>query len=180
MDFQTITINNQNNNQRTDRFLRKFYKQNKSVSLSLIYNRLRKWVVKLNWKKVKENYFLKTWDELKIPKEKPDLNSSFANSLNFDKKIAKDKIKSLIVYEDEDWIVRNKPAWIMIHRNKNTWANPSMQDYLEQYCQIISLQNTETFSPSFCFRLDKETSGILISAKNFEALQWLNKIIRER
>jgi 23S rRNA pseudouridine955/2504/2580 synthase len=37
-----------------------------------------------------------------------------------------------------------------------------------------------TFSPSFCFRLDKDTSGILIAGKNYESLKYLNKIIRDR
>ena len=37
-----------------------------------------------------------------------------------------------------------------------------------------------TFTPSFGFRLDKDTSGIIVGAKDYEALQYLNKIIRER
>jgi 23S rRNA pseudouridine955/2504/2580 synthase len=36
------------------------------------------------------------------------------------------------------------------------------------------------FKPSFCFRLDKDTSGVLIAAKQYEALQYLNKQIKER
>ncbi len=186
MDFQTIKIDKQSANQRTDRFLRKFYKKNNSISLSLIYNRLRKWTIKLNNKKTKENYSLKIWDELKIPKENknssdlPPLKKRCPKDGEFLKKLKQTEIKSLIVYEDEDRIVWNKPAWIMIHRNQDTWSKPSMQDYLEQYCKYISLKSTETFAPSFCFRLDKDTSGILIAAKNYESLQGLNEIIRER
>ncbi len=37
-----------------------------------------------------------------------------------------------------------------------------------------------TFKPSFGFRLDKDTSGIIVGAKDYEALQYLNEIIRDR
>ncbi|MEI8091433.1 MAG: pseudouridine synthase [bacterium] len=37
-----------------------------------------------------------------------------------------------------------------------------------------------TFKPSFGYRLDKDTSGILIAGKTYDALQYINKIIRER
>lgn len=40
--------------------------------------------------------------------------------------------------------------------------------------------NSQTFKPSYGFRLDKDTSGVLIAAKNYEALQYINKIIRDR
>ncbi|NCQ82190.1 hypothetical protein GW750_05320 [bacterium] len=40
--------------------------------------------------------------------------------------------------------------------------------------------STQTFTPSFCYRLDKDTSGVLIAATSYQALQWLNEQIRER
>jgi 23S rRNA pseudouridine955/2504/2580 synthase len=39
---------------------------------------------------------------------------------------------------------------------------------------------TNTFKPSFGYRLDKDTSGVLIAAKTYNALQYINKIIRDR
>jgi 23S rRNA pseudouridine955/2504/2580 synthase len=57
----------------------------------------------------------------------------------------------------------------------------SMNDYLEKYCSIKNIaQEWETFKPSFGYRLDKDTSGVLIGAKNYDALQYLNQIIRDR
>jgi 23S rRNA pseudouridine955/2504/2580 synthase len=52
-----------------------------------------------------------------------------------------------------------------------------MKSYLLQTKQTLA---SETFHPSFCFRLDKDTSGIVIAAKTYTALQSLNEQIRER
>lgn len=57
----------------------------------------------------------------------------------------------------------------------------SLHDIMQAYLQQKQQQNTsQTFSPAFCFRLDKDTSGVIISAKTYDALQRLNQQIRER
>jgi 23S rRNA pseudouridine955/2504/2580 synthase len=62
-----------------------------------------------------------------------------------------------------------------------------MNDYLETYVskslksKVQSPKsNIETFKPSFGYRLDKDTSGVLIAAQNYPALQYINEIIRDR
>jgi 23S rRNA pseudouridine955/2504/2580 synthase len=55
-----------------------------------------------------------------------------------------------------------------------------MNDYLEQYLGFEDDGDSETFKPSFCYRLDKDTSGVLIAAKTYEALKHLNEMIRTR
>lgn len=52
-----------------------------------------------------------------------------------------------------------------------------MQTYLHQTKQK---NESPTFHPAFCFRLDKDTSGVIISAKTYPALQYLNEQIRLR
>ena len=52
-----------------------------------------------------------------------------------------------------------------------------MNDYLDKYAEEYK---TNTFKPSFGYRLDRDTSGVLIAAKSYEALQYINSIIRER
>lgn len=52
-----------------------------------------------------------------------------------------------------------------------------MNDYLEKYAEE---HKTDTFKPSFGYRLDKDTSGVLIGAKIYESLQYINAIIRDR
>lgn len=52
-----------------------------------------------------------------------------------------------------------------------------MNDYLDKYAESYK---TSTFKPSFGYRLDRDTSGVLIAAKSYESLQYINSIIRER
>jgi 23S rRNA-/tRNA-specific pseudouridylate synthase len=80
-----------------------------------------------------------------------------------------------ILYEDDNRLAVNKPHNTVMHT-----TNPkdiAIQDYLDVYCKDLKNQ---TFKPSFGYRLDKDTTGVLIAAKTFPALQFINKIIRER
>ncbi|MDR3168224.1 MAG: hypothetical protein LBU27_00200 [Candidatus Peribacteria bacterium] len=92
-------------------------------------------------------------------------------------KTSKADLQHLIIFEDENRIVFNKPAGVVAHESNNHRNELSMNDYLEIYAKE---HIKGTFKPSFGYRLDKDTSGVLIGAKNYEALQYLNQIIRDR
>lgn len=98
------------------------------------------------------------------------------------KKIDMDELQTWILYEDENWLVFNKPAGIVVHPSNKHRNDLCMNDYLEYYCQQQGYlkDQDQTFKPSFGYRLDKDTSGVLIAAKHYESLQYINKIIRER
>ena len=170
-------------NQRFDRYLRKYFKPYSEVKLNDIYSWIRKWAILVNNKRVKEDYRLLLWDEIKFNnidsgEKKP--KQLILDKENKIKELSLDDIKQLIIYEDENWIVFDKPAWIIMHSdNKNKQL--SMNDYIEKYCKLIwTGKIEESFKPSFGYRLDKDTSGVLIWAKNYQALQYLNEIIRDR
>lgn len=92
-------------------------------------------------------------------------------------KVDTKKVKEQILYEDEHRIVFDKPAGIPMHPGNKHRNDLSMNDYLEKYAEEYK---TATFKPSFGYRLDRDTSGVLIAAKTYEALQYINSIIRER
>jgi 23S rRNA-/tRNA-specific pseudouridylate synthase len=48
-----------------------------------------------------------------------------------------DEIKKIIVYEDENWIVFDKPAGIVAHPSDKHKNDLCMNDYLEKYCELI-------------------------------------------
>ena len=171
-------------NQRFDRYLRKYFKQYPEIKLSDIYSWIRKWMILINNKRVKEDYRLLLWDEIKFnniekwEKKPKDIAISKENKI---KKTNLDDIKKMILYEDANWVVFDKPAGVVAHPWNQHTNDLCMNDFLERYCDLTKiLERKSTFKPSFGYRLDKDTSGVLIAAKNYEALQYLNEIIRNR
>jgi len=183
-----IIIKPDNANQRFDRFLRKYCKQYPDVSLTEIYKGIRKWFIKINAKKAKENSMLKEGDVVLI-KDMFELwkhNPNAAKTIKDRQKehIDRRKIRKRIIDETPDRLVRNKPAGIVMHESAQHYKDLCMHDYLDEYLikndKTYKPWGSETFKPSFGYRLDKDTSWVLISAKTYNALQYINKIIRDR
>lgn len=171
--------------QRFDRFLRKFFKKNQKIKLTDIYSWLRKWSIRVNGKKQPQNYKLSFWDVVTINQKDIDSTLVLDTFLTKnEKKINVDieLIKSQIVFEDENWIFWNKPSGLVIHPGNKHIEDLSLNDYLEEYIRQTDekLLKSDTFKPSFWFRLDKDTTWIIVWAKNYEALKYLNEIIRKR
>lgn len=176
-----IIIDKTASDQRFDRFLRKWFKRYPQVKLADIYRIIRIWWAKVNGKKVKEQHRLHEGDTIQID-ENIQMGTEDVSLLTSQKerkmeKVDITKFQKHILYEDSHRIVFNKPAGIAMHPGNKHWNDVSMNDYLEKYAEEYK---TTTFTPSFGYRLDKDTSGILIGAKSYEALQYINTIIRER
>lgn len=169
--------------QRLDRFLRKRCREQHDIGLSDIYAWIRKWACRINGKKAKENYRLISGDILSRHEAKTEqaISHLIAPKQEKIKSYHLEKIKTMILYEDDNRIVWNKPAGIVTHPGKDHATDMSLHDIMQSYLiQTNQKGPSETFNPSFCFRLDKDTSGIIISAKNYTALQRLNEQIRKR
>jgi len=182
--MKEITIDESSASQRFDRFLRKYFKHTPEIGLGDIFSWIRKWSIKVNGKKKKQDYRLIEWDSItwddKITTDKKAKNVLQKKS----KKVAQlsvQKLKDHIVQESDEYIIRNKPAHLLIHPGDKHTSDITLHDMMVSYLTQTDQRNaTQTYSPSFCYRLDKDTSGVVISAKTFEALQYLNQCIRER
>jgi pseudouridine synthase, RluA family len=157
--------------QRLDKFLRKWLKD---VPLSAIYKNIRKGDVKVNGKKAKEKYSLIEGDMLEtrdiVSTEKKEKFSRINN----------DFLK--ITYEDENMVLVEKWPGVLVHSDSKK-GEPTLTDYVLSHLYDkgdYAPEKEITFTPAPCNRLDRNTSGIVIYGKNFEALKVLNEVIRER
>lgn len=158
-----------------------------------IYHRLRKWLIKVNGTKKAENTILLEWDEVFFhPIITTQLVSSHElkhNTAHIQHRMYTQWLKweNLILYEDDDRLIRNKPVGIVAHEGNKHEEDITMNQLLELYMiehhtnlstdRPLS-DNESTFKPSFAYRLDKDTSWVLVSAKTYPALQHINASIR--
>ncbi|MBV4445037.1 RluA family pseudouridine synthase [Clostridium tyrobutyricum] len=166
-----IEIGINESGQRLDKFLRKWMKD---VPLSAIYKAIRKGDIKVNGKKRKEKYFLEEGDTVE------------ANYITSKK--GKNEFKSIdnsflkIIYEDENMLLVEKWPGVLVHSDSKS-KDPTLTDYVlsHLYDKGDYIPNESvTFTPSPCNRLDRNTSGIVIYGKNYESLKLLNEMIRDR
>jgi 23S rRNA pseudouridine955/2504/2580 synthase len=167
--MREIKITENEAQQRLDRFLRKYLPD---FQLGDIYKLFRNKRVKVNNKREKENYMLQLDDTLQLyisepAKAEPKEEIAAAKPID-------------IVYEDENLLLVNKPFGLLTHPD-----SPGDNDTLiDRALYYISKQQgytpSPTFAPSTCNRLDRNTGGLVIVAKNYKALKSANKLVRER
>lgn len=84
-----------------------------------------------------------------------------------------------VVYEDENILIADKPPGVIVHSDKNEQKDT----LLNSVCSYISRESTaqssaEFFTPALCNRLDRNTRGLVIVAKNNLSLKTMNDMIR--
>ena len=149
--MKRIIVNNKFNNKKIQNVLQAHFN---GLSSSMFFKTLRKKDIKLNGKRISENIIVKENDIIEIYLEDKFLFKSF----NLD-----------IKYEDDNILVVNKPCGIEVLDNS-------------EYNLTKIIQNNyyiDTNLPYPCHRLDRNTSGLIIYAKNEEALNILNKKIEK-
>ena len=165
----SFEITSEHDSMRVDRFLFKAT----TAPKSLIYKTVRKKDVKVNGRWVREDYFLKQGDKLTVYIEESFLKS---------KSIPDCELLADIVFEDENIIVFNKPPGLPCQsdfNHKGGTLSEMLKSYLYQKGEY-NPENELTFSPALSNRLDVNTRGLVIGAKNAKALRKMNDYIRQR
>ncbi|MFA6295770.1 MAG: RNA pseudouridine synthase [Patescibacteria group bacterium] len=87
-------------------------------------------------------------------------------------------LKKHIVFEDNDVLIINKPAGLVVHPD-NTYKDNTLSDFVvENYPEIKNVG--QSLRPGIVHRLDKDTSGLIIVAKNKSAYDYLIDIFKNR
>ena len=140
----SIVIDSTNARQRFDRFCRKYFKPYAHISLKDIYLWVRKGQIRVNGIKTAENYMLALGDEVKFHPSileqcvgKTEAKSNPAVIDNWMKKMHFTWDK-LVLYEDKDRVIWNKPAGIVIHEGNKHADDITMNEILEHYIKSKS------------------------------------------
>ena len=167
--IKSFIVDSTNNNMRLDRYLR-----NKlgKFPQSLIEKNLRSGKIKLNKKKVKSSSKIKIGDKIDL------FNFTFKETVfqKQDKFIPSNEIiksnEDLIIDNNENFIVLNKQAGISVQG-----GTKSKKNLIDIFSKSEIFQQNKPYS---VHRLDKDTSGVFIIAKNRETAQLLTSLFRLR
>ena len=97
-------------------------------------------------------------------KVRPDQKVSVTDLIEtFD--LLPDDVKFEILYEDEDIIVVDKPSGVVVHPGSGNWSG-TLVNGLIKHSENLSSIGEEFLRPGIVHRIDKDTSGILVVAKN--------------
>lgn len=133
----------------------KYLAEELGISRSTVKKMIDEGFVLVNWKKAKASLILSEADELFV-------KDGFIKEASFE---AED-IPINIVYEDDDLLVINKKSGMVVHPgNGNT--SGTLVNALMHYTKNLS--NKEAFRPGIVHRIDKDTSGLMLVAKNDKA-----------
>lgn len=170
-----IVIGENDCGQRLDRFLIKAFPALKS---GIINKAVRNKDVKINGKRTETAYRLEKGDVLYL---------FFPDSLVEPKNLDQDDFMKAadtlnIVYEDGNIILADKEQGLVVHSDNEGTADTlinRIKKYLYQKGEYEP-QRENAFAPALCNRIDRNTCGIVIAAKNAEALRILNEKIKNR
>lgn len=172
--MKKVTVNKNDENKRLDSFLQKFIY---GMPMSLIYKYIRKKRVKVNGKRGKESYRLKAGDLIELY-----INDEFFEDKSFKWEFKNSSFNLDVIYEDENIIIVNKPAGMVVHPDKEH-AGDNLINRIKNYLFKKGEYNPESencFAPSLVNRIDRNTSGLVIAAKNAASLAVLNEKMKKR
>ncbi len=171
--MKNIIVENSEAGERADNFLSK---KIPSFSRSRIQKGIVEGKITLVGKSIKSSYKVCISDKFKV-------SDKF---LNLGKKILEPKAENIsleISYEDDNVLVVNKPAGIVVHpangNEKGTLVN-ALINYNPSIFSPTGDGNVDIFRPGIVHRLDKDTSGVLLVAKNIKTKEFLSNEFKKK
>ena len=173
--MRELTIGKNDAGQRVDRFVSKTLPLLPPALLQK-YIRLKR--IKVNGGRAQRDQRLREGDVLQL----------YINDEFFDKPREDNLFLTLfrpsldIVYEDENLMLLNKRPGLVVHADETEKVN-TLINHIQAYLYQKREWNPRwenAFTPALCNRIDRNTGGIVIAAKNAETLRIINQKIRDR
>ena len=171
--MRELIIGKNDAGQRLDKFITKSL----GLPMSLLYKSIRTKKIKVNRKRAEISTMLVEGDTIQcfLPEE-------FFKKQVEDSSLSRIKPHLCIIFEDENIMLLNKRPGVSVHEDENGSTNTlitHIQAYLFQKGEYDPADES-SFAPALCNRIDRNTGGIVIAAKNAEALRVMNQKIKER
>ena len=173
--MRELVVKKNDANQRLDKFLLKKFK---TMPKKMAYMYIRKKCVKVNGKKATPEVMLKENDLLTFY-----IKDEFFDNIqeeNYEFLKAPRTLK--IIYEDENIILLDKKPGVIVHQD-NSYHFDCLLLRLQHYLYDNGEYNPKEencFAPALVNRIDRNTGGIVIGAKNAESLRILNQKMKDR
>jgi len=159
-----ITITEQHQKQRLDQMLQSVL----LISRTQIQKLITTGEITVNGKTCTPHLFLKIGDVVVYP------------NLTKPKKIKKDVAPLEILFEDEDVLVINKPAGLLVHPTTKDEKRPSVVDAVLAHAPSVKKVGDNPLRPGIVHRLDKDVSGVMVIAKTNAAFEDLKQQFQNR
>lgn len=159
MEETILIVDKESENNRIDKYLAEAFN---GKSRSYIQGLIEKENIKVNGKSIKSNYKVKENDEILI---------AMPEALELE--VEPEDIPLDILYEDNDVIVINKPQGMVVHPAPGNYTK-TLVNALLYHCKDLSTING-VIRPGIVHRIDKDTTGVLVVAKNDESHNFLSK-----
>lgn len=135
-----------------------------NTSRNRIQNAIEAETVRVNQKSVKSNYKVKPGDLITVSLPHPPR----------DTEVIPQKIELDIVYEDDDVLMVNKPAGMVVHPAYGNWDGTLVNALVYHFQHLPTARNGQ-IRPGLVHRIDKDTSGLLVIAKNEFSMAFMAK-----
>ena len=137
------------------------------VTRSSAQNMIEEGLVTVNGKAEGKNYRLREGDEIEIEEQEPKELNVEAENIPLD-----------IVFEDEDIVVINKPSGMVVHPAPGNESG-TLVNALLYHCKGSLSGINGVVRPGIVHRIDKDTSGLLVVAKNDESHVFLSSLLKD-
>ncbi len=174
MALKQVVIQKNDAGQRLDKFLTKAYP---NLPQSMMYKSIRKKDIKLNGKRCEISTKLQEGDVLSMY-----LKDEFFQTVEKEYDFLKAPLKLQILYEDENVMLVDKKPGLIVHPDENYHFDSliaRIQHYLYDKGEYVP-EEENAFAPALVNRIDRNTGGIVIAAKNAESLRILNEKMKYR
>jgi len=146
---------------RLDKYITSFIQ---NATRNKVQKAIKDGFVSVNGTPEKPSYIVQPGDKIEIRLPKPPPPDAKPEEMELD-----------IVFEDEDIIIVNKPVDMVVHPAFGNWTGTLVNGLLYHTQKNLSKTDEDTLRPGIVHRLDKNTSGLLVVAKNNPAHQKLSK-----